>query len=1289
VSKKTLDPKKPLFNRNVDLNRRNAVLTNPIEDGGSIDNSLDDVVTNDITNVIPHKRSSKKRGTNMHNDHQIMGKIKSDQSVSELDKAPDTEENQVYKMNLLDDSEFPSPIRIPLNMDSFDNNTPITHQPSFLNILNSNLIPELTEEKHNSHKKRSDNVDDVRIGSSKKDNIDLFNLAEKNIIKRKNSLMKNNHVSFRTESPLVEIPKSSSGASFKNINSNKNLDFNTKNENNNNNENEIENEKQIEQHRKITKIKRVCDSLSENEEELEFNNTNIACLLIYPDSDFKKWWDFIIAIVNFYFMIIAPFVIAFGDNVSQTMYIIEIIFDVIFIFDLLINFFVPFKEMEEELVINQHYMIAHYVSGWFLIDLLSAFPANTIFNSLEILNANKKFVLEKSGSIFSYNFLRFFKLLKLFKVYYSDDEETEQENKSELMEKLSISAAEARIIKFSLSFVISVHIFSCVWIFVGMLDTPNWMIDTGVYSQGKFDIYVASVYFNLTTIFTIGYGDILAVSFIERIFNILIMAIGVCIYSFAVSSVSTLITSYDGVTQRYLKNLEILEEMSKKYPIDGTLYLKVLKFINYDFKFNKTDKYAFIGELPNKTRNDLLYDMYKNMISNFTFFKYGMKFNNEDFNSKIVLNMRPVRLFKGDLILRQNDRVGELIFVNQGSVSAQLSYNNRTAKIFELRKFDHFGDIFVLSNDGSPIDLVVKSKTCELYIIKKDELLSIAKEFPEICNEIFRVSTKNYKRMKVVIDKKKKKLEEENGKEPEKQNELENEKKNSSEHSDDDMDNEDESDDEEEEEEENNLDKLKKEKTKELIATANLDVIKEADENDDDEMKVEKNNDIQEDGDLSPVKNLSHNFDNNEDMDIFLNKDDSPDNKKISKRTSKDSLNKHSNACNLLHKETFQSFNNFHDSPVKKEDDIIIENGDVSSKKKKSIFTKSTQFLNQNHSDDSQSCHESVSNSVINTNNQMNNEKEDNISTSMDITNTIFNNQSSRHNIGPTIQNNIKINNSNFMIFSSTPPDNFLEPNSMIQKVNNNFIQPFINKEIISKLENNILKENSTPDIGGEHPLRKVKSTNNVSFFSNLDFKSHIQHDNTIISNMSEGKDTSSVFNDDSKWTKRDSDVKKTKILQHMKTNLDGGDKFNKMFSDVEHIETKGRSSSIFKQSLSSTLTEFKLKNNCSKTLIPTDVTNSPKKNSMLKSSITRRAIELIKEKNVKKINNTEKRKNIFRNVQSHIEASVKIEKDPTAFMMKELTKAEKKLKGDNKRKEMKRIINKLDQIYELLNKKK
>ncbi len=106
--------------------------------------------------------------------------------------------------------------------------------------------------------------------------------------------------------------------------------------------------------------------------------------------------------------------------------------------------------------------------------------------------------------------------------------------------------------------------------------------------------------------------------------------------------------------------------------------------------------------------------------------------------------MRPVRLYKGDMILRENDRVNELVFVNQGSVSAQLTYNNRTAKIFELRKFDHFGDIFVLSNDGCPVDLMVKSKTCELFIISKDELLTIAKEFPEICNEIFRVSTKNY-----------------------------------------------------------------------------------------------------------------------------------------------------------------------------------------------------------------------------------------------------------------------------------------------------------------------------------------------------------------------------------------------------------------------------------------------------------------------------------------------------------------------------------------------------------------
>ncbi len=59
------------------------------------------------------------------------------------------------------------------------------------------------------------------------------------------------------------------------------------------------------------------------------------------------------------------------------------------------------------------------------------------------------------------------------------------------------------------------------------------------------DLYVTSFYFTTTTILTVGYGDISAVSMSEKILCIILMIIGVISFSFATGSLSSIIANYD------------------------------------------------------------------------------------------------------------------------------------------------------------------------------------------------------------------------------------------------------------------------------------------------------------------------------------------------------------------------------------------------------------------------------------------------------------------------------------------------------------------------------------------------------------------------------------------------------------------------------------------------------------------------------------------------------------------------------------------------------------------------
>lgn len=75
-------------------------------------------------------------------------------------------------------------------------------------------------------------------------------------------------------------------------------------------------------------------------------------------------------------------------------------------------------------------------------------------------------------------------------------------------------------------------------------------------SDGEF--YLIGIYFTVTTITTVGYGDISADTTGERIMCIILMLIGVVSYSYAIGSLSSLLTSLDAKTAKLKEKLSIL-----------------------------------------------------------------------------------------------------------------------------------------------------------------------------------------------------------------------------------------------------------------------------------------------------------------------------------------------------------------------------------------------------------------------------------------------------------------------------------------------------------------------------------------------------------------------------------------------------------------------------------------------------------------------------------------------------------------------------------------------------------
>jgi hypothetical protein len=72
----------------------------------------------------------------------------------------------------------------------------------------------------------------------------------------------------------------------------------------------------------------------------------------------------------------------------------------------------------------------------------------------------------------------------------------------------------------------------------------------------EFELYLASIYWVVQTIATVGFGDISAKTTIERLFSIVLMCFGVGFYSYTVSNLSNIMATLDINKQKIITNLK-------------------------------------------------------------------------------------------------------------------------------------------------------------------------------------------------------------------------------------------------------------------------------------------------------------------------------------------------------------------------------------------------------------------------------------------------------------------------------------------------------------------------------------------------------------------------------------------------------------------------------------------------------------------------------------------------------------------------------------------------------------
>ena len=133
--------------------------------------------------------------------------------------------------------------------------------------------------------------------------------------------------------------------------------------------------------RKVIYIMRTVDIFKllnkDSQDKREKNERHMGSCLIMPGSRFRMCWDMISIVLLLYISIMTPFYVAYLDQIPATITNLETLISVLFVADIILNFFTPY--LSHNILVFSHKQIAiNYLRTWFMLDIIASIPFHLI-----------------------------------------------------------------------------------------------------------------------------------------------------------------------------------------------------------------------------------------------------------------------------------------------------------------------------------------------------------------------------------------------------------------------------------------------------------------------------------------------------------------------------------------------------------------------------------------------------------------------------------------------------------------------------------------------------------------------------------------------------------------------------------------------------------------------------------------------------------------------------------------------------------------------------------------------
>lgn len=316
-------------------------------------------------------------------------------------------------------------------------------------------------------------------------------------------------------------------------------------------------------------------------------------------STFRHWWDFVVTVSIAYVMVTTPVKVCFDVKTSGLGYVIDVIVDLIYLVEMVINFFTSYEnDTTGEEIKDLVKIRRNYIKTWSLMDAVSSFPTSLVGKTNDLLTLTKILKVARVAKISESGLIR------------TITGRIDRTMNPSLM----------RILTLTFIFFVTQHFIACAY-YIGLnysLDN-DWGPTAELRASPLTQQYIDALYF---AIMVTTANDVNPTTATEKVFVTVMLFIGIVINASIIGSAANLLSNLDKEAIARKNQMDSINDYLRFKKVPLPLQNKIRRFYEYALNSRMQDPTeSLFADLPDRLKLLLRLNLHSEFIRKVPLFK--------------------------------------------------------------------------------------------------------------------------------------------------------------------------------------------------------------------------------------------------------------------------------------------------------------------------------------------------------------------------------------------------------------------------------------------------------------------------------------------------------------------------------------------------------------------------------------------------------------------------------------------------------------------------------------------